>query len=80
MINKTLVILALAFIFSSGNSFADQVIEFGPQETAMTGSIKYSVVGKYTASFKKFKGNIIFDTQNQKIKSVYLEIEADTIE
>lgn len=56
-----------------------QKIEFGPQETDITGSIKYSVIGKYKANFQRFKGEITYDSRSQQITAVHLEIEAETI-
>ncbi len=80
MIIKRLIILTAAFIISAGSGFADQVIKFGPAETEITGSIKYSVIGKYRAKFNQFRGEITFNSQTEAIKSVYLEIETETIE
>lgn len=80
MINKILLILGMALVISVKSSFAGQVIRFGPEETEMVGSIKYSVIGKYRSNFDQFKGEIIFNNQTDKIESVYLEIEAKTIE
>ncbi len=56
-----------------------QTIAFGPQETQINGSIKYTVIGKYRANFERFKGEIAFDRQTGQITSVQLVIEAETI-
>ncbi len=54
-------------------------IEFGPQETRIKASIKYTVIGQYVAGFDAFKGTITADPQTGKILSVVLEIDARSI-
>lgn len=71
----------LFFIFLGvGSSSAFDEIAFGPKETRMNGSIKYSVVGKYNAQFQSFNGTITFDKVAKKIRSVYLTIDAASIQ
>lgn len=58
---------------------ADRIIKFGPQETKINGSIKYSVIGRYKAQFDAFQGSITVDERSNNIRSVYLEIEVSSI-
>ena len=60
--------------------YVSQVVQFGPKETAMYGSIKYSVVGMYKAHFNDFKGSVAVDDESNSIRSVFLEIEAGSIQ
>ena len=62
------------------HSYALGVVIFGPKETKIKGSIKYSVIGRYNAQFGSFKGKITVDQQSNLIHSVYLEIETASIE
>ena len=55
-------------------------IIFGPQETKIKGSIKYSVIGRYIAGFKSFQGKVTLDNNDHQIRSVDLEIDAGSIE
>jgi polyisoprenoid-binding protein YceI len=77
--------LALFFGFTiliamaAGRSYAGEIITFGPQETEIEGSIKYSVIGRYIAHFNSFKGRIAWDERSQRLLSVYLEIDAGSI-
>ena len=72
--------ILIVLSFSITKSYGSEMITFGPEETEITGSIKYTVIGKYRSNFDQFKGEITFDSQTEKIESVYLEIEAQTIE
>lgn len=73
------------FIFSVflgvgiSQSFAQNIVIFGPKEARIEGSIPYSLIGKYKAQFRVFKGRIIWDDSLQRVRSVYLEIEAGSI-
>lgn len=75
--------MALMILFSgflwSGSSWAVTTIEFGPQETEIKASIKYTVIGQYVAGFDKFKGVISFNPQTGEILSVDLQIESGSI-
>lgn len=64
----------LCLILFSGQSYADKSIVFGPESAKIEGSIKYTVLGRYTARFNNFKGNIVLDEKYQKVRSVFLEI------
>jgi polyisoprenoid-binding protein YceI len=64
---------------TAGRSYAGEAITFGPHETEIEGSIKYSVIGRYSAHFNSFKGRIALDERSRQILSVYLEIEAGSI-
>lgn len=72
------------FFFSFGmvhsQSMAQGIVTFGPKETKIVGSIPYSVIGKYKAQFSAFKGRIALDLDLQRVQSVYLEIEANSIQ
>jgi len=77
--------VSIAFLFlliltSMGisSSHASEILTFGPKETRIDGSIPYSVIGKYKAQFKSFKGTIILDNASM-IQSVGLEIEVNSI-
>ena len=63
----------------TGQSYAAEVISFGPHETRIEGTIKYSVIGRYTAHFNSFEGRIVLDEKSQRVQSVYLEIDAASI-
>ncbi len=79
---KVIYILLLTVILWIGNlelSYASNTIEFGPKETKINGSIKYSVVGKYQASFDHFKGKIAIDEKSYTVQSVELEIQVSSI-
>ncbi len=81
-LNKVIYIFLLAQILLIGNSgltYASNVIEFGPKESRINGSIKYSVVGKYLASFDNFKGKIAIDEKSYVVQSVDLEIQVSCI-
>jgi polyisoprenoid-binding protein YceI len=60
-------------------SYARQTITFGPSETKIEGSIKYTVIGKYTAHFNHFKGRVTLDERAGHVESVYLDIDAASI-
>ncbi len=78
--NKIILALFMGVIMASSSSFAAGVIAFGPQETKINGSIKYSVIGRYNAQFNDFKGRIEVDEISHQVQSVYLEIKTATIE
>ena len=61
-------------------SYGSGSVVFGPEETKINGSIKYSVIGKYIAHFNKFKGRIGINEKTNIVESVYLEIDTATIE
>jgi polyisoprenoid-binding protein YceI len=70
----------VVFVAACQYSYADRIITFGPQETKINGSIKYSVIGRYKAQFGAFQGSITIDERSNNIRSVYLEIEASSIQ
>lgn len=74
-----LVFLTILFGMAAGQSYAGEVVTFGPHETAIEGSIRYSVIGQYTAHFNDFKGRVALDERSGRVLSVYLEIEAGSI-
>jgi polyisoprenoid-binding protein YceI len=86
MLKRQKRFLAIFFSFtvllatSTGQSYAGGIVTFGPHETQIEGSIKYSVIGRYVAHFNSFKGRINLDVKSQRIQSVYLDIEAGSIQ
>jgi polyisoprenoid-binding protein YceI len=80
--NKILVFfigINILFGTSMARSYAEGTITFGPRQGKIEGSIPYSIIGKYRAGFSVFKGRITLDDHWQKVRSVYLEIEASSI-
>jgi polyisoprenoid-binding protein YceI len=79
---KSILFFAFIVFFGMGTvqSFAQGIVTFGPRETEIDGSIPYSVIGFYKARFNVFKGRITLDEKLQRIQSVYLEIEAGSIQ
>lgn len=77
------LIFALAIIgllFSTSAVVAATIsVEFGPAQTELQGSIKYSVIGRYLARFERFNGQINVDPATGLVRSVELRIEADSI-
>ena len=73
-------LILVAFLGIGFNqSYAQGIVAFGPKETRIEGSIPYSVIGKYQAHFKAFKGRIVWDDHFQQIQSVFLDIKAGSI-
>jgi len=60
-------------------SSANEIISFGPGDSHIEGSIKYTLIGRYTAHFDIFKGSVIWDERSQRVESVYLEIAAASV-
>jgi len=80
LIVKPFFLLLLAFrAIGLQPAFGENVINFGPHETKIDGSIPYSVIGKYKATFRSFRGTIITDDKFQKIHSVDLAINVGSI-
>ena len=75
------VFLALAVYFAGGInlSYADRIIAFGPNETKMEGSIAYTVLGKYKAQFRNFRGRIVLNEHTMEVVAVSLRIKANSI-
>jgi polyisoprenoid-binding protein YceI len=73
------ILLAVFFSVGMGQSYAQESVILGPKETKIDGSIPYSVLGKYRAQFRVFKGKIVLGDDPQSIKSVYLEIKVSSI-
>ncbi len=69
----------LFVLVAAGPGFASGVVEFGPGETTIEGSIRYTVIGHYEFEFDRFKGEIAVDEDSREILDVYLEIEAESI-
>lgn len=80
---KNLAVLFGLTVFlgmGAGQSRAGEMITFGPQETKVEGSITYSLIGKYIAHFNSFQGKITLGERSQRPESVYLNIEAASIQ
>ncbi len=72
-----LSVIGMSLISSSVNAGG---VTFGPMETKIKASIKYSVIGRYNAQFNDFKGSVEVDEASRQVKSVLLEIKTATIE
>ena len=59
--------------------FAQSRIPFGPKNSKINSSIKYSVVGQYRANFDRYQGILLFDEKDNSLKEVSLEIESGSI-
>ena len=73
------LIVLTVFIFGISQSYGRTVIRFGPGETKIVGSIRYTVLGQYVAQFGVFKGRIILNENTKRMESVYLDIDAKSI-
>jgi len=73
------IVLALLLGTGTDQAFAQDIVIFGPGETRIEGAIPYSVIGKYKAQFRVFKGRIALDGISKRVQSVYLEIDASSI-
>lgn len=74
-----LIVLMASWGMGIGQSDAQVIVPFGSRETKITGAIPYSVIGQYTVHFSAFKGRITLDRNSERIQSVYLEIDANSI-
>ena len=74
-----IIIFILLLMGGASSGYALNAITFGPKETRINGSIKYSVLGKYLAHFESFTGTIKLDDQSHAIRSVDLAIKASTL-
>ncbi|MCA9400861.1 MAG: YceI family protein [Candidatus Omnitrophica bacterium] len=73
------IIMSLLFIFLLQHGvFAGEIL-LSPNNTILNGSIKYSVIGNYHASFEDFSGGITRDN-NHNIQAVTLTIQAASIQ
>ncbi len=71
------ILFLLVLIFS--NSVQAEEGTFSPQNANVTISVKYAALGKYTATFEKYQGNLDYDVKEGLVKSVFLKIEVGTI-
>jgi len=81
--NKFLVIFfgfTVLLGMGAGRSSANEIVTFGPRETKIEGSIQYTLIGKYVARFNSFKGRVVLDERSQRVRSVYLDIDAGSIQ
>jgi polyisoprenoid-binding protein YceI len=67
----------LVFLAGMPFSYAHETMSFGPKEAKIEGSIKYSLIGKYIANFKRFQGKVTLD--GPWPESVCLYIDAASI-
>lgn len=68
-----------AFLGITGGSEASTFI-FSQDNSAINGSIGYTLVGKYQAAFGQFEGEIRFNDKSEAIESVVLKINASSIQ
>lgn len=78
LIRKLLVVVVLLTLSTQAYSFVE--LKIGPKEAVINGSIKYSVIGKYKAQFSQYSGAIGLDDKTNEIQSVYLSIDAASIQ
>lgn len=75
----TIILLTFLTFSFSEYSLAEKVFVFDCQDSSITGSIKYSVIGQYRAKFKECSGTVTYDESKKEIKSVNLEIQSKSI-
>ena len=86
MLKRQNKVLLIFFSFTvllgmrAGQSSAAGIVTFGPHETKIEGSIKYSIIGSYIARFNSFQGRITIDERSHTAQSVYLNIDAGSIQ
>jgi polyisoprenoid-binding protein YceI len=86
MLKRQNKFLAIFFGFTillgmgAGRSYASEIITFGPRETKIEGSIQYTLIGRYVAHFNSFRGRIVLDERSKRVRSVYLDIDAGSIQ
>lgn len=66
-------------VLMSPSAYSEQIFQFNPQTSKLNGSITYTVVGRYNASFEEFSGKVGFDERKNQIQSIYLKIKANTV-
>lgn len=76
---KFVPIAILLFLLVVSIAFAGVILPFGPETSRITGSINYSVIGKYYAVFDHYAGHITIDDKDDTVKLVYLEILSNSI-
>jgi len=54
-------------------------LSFTPANSAITGHVRYTVVGKYSARFERFSGTITLDEKTKAIQAVTLKIDATSV-
>lgn len=62
-----------------GSAFAEDPGKFDPSNAKISGWIKYSVLGRYTARFEEFEGRIHIDPSTAEITGVELKIAPASI-
>ncbi|KKW08375.1 MAG: YceI family protein [Candidatus Kaiserbacteria bacterium GW2011_GWA2_49_19] len=60
-------------------SKGQQVYVFGPKGSGINGSVAYTLIGRYKASFEDFNGAIDFDPSTKIIRSVSLKIKTASL-
>lgn len=73
-----LLILIFIFFFLP-DAWADINVPFGPENSQIKASIKYTLVGRYRAHFEKYQGHLTFNQEQKNVKSVFLEIDANSV-
>lgn len=78
--NQVILFCFLALAIMSGPpARAAEGFSLGPDNTLITGSIAYAVLGKYKAHFKVFHGNVSLEKSSGQVQSVDVEIQAASI-
>ncbi len=74
-----LLILIVILLFPLADAWADIKVSFGPETSQIKASINYTLVGRYRAHFEKYEGTLIFNEDQKSVKSVFLEIEVNSV-
>ena len=72
-------IFMISCVFVSTEVFAKRTVNFGPEDTTINASIRYTVIGTYHSVFEEFDGRIEYDPETNKILSVELVLQSKTI-
>ena len=80
IILKAWSICTVVLILSQTVLSAEDGYIVSSQNSAIVCSVKYSLIGKYTARFKDFSGLVYFDPKNLSKSSVYLKIKVVSLE
>ena len=77
---KSLFPLILILFFHLPYAWADINVPFGPENSQIQASVKYTLVGRYRAYFKKYEGKLIFNPDQHDVKEVFLEIDVNSVQ
>jgi polyisoprenoid-binding protein YceI len=76
---KIFSLVGLGLLLWANAGWADSLYTFDCPETSLQGSIPYNVIGKYNAKFEKCHGRIVYDDNKHEVKSVEMDVRADSI-